>query len=204
MRKLWAVPIAAVVVLALVVVAINLMPSILQGSCIGRGAVPCIPDMSTVRLTGYHPHTLAVTPSDTFNLGQTVSETLTVETTYVADEDASDGSVTYLYGKWAIAKEGTIIDEGTWESITSGSTFTHSFAETLDTAGTYAYATVMYVITSTYNPTTQTWSPYQIVDEPKAEYVFRMQVPVPTQNPLQFLADLWTSFVNWLMSLFGV
>ena len=144
----------------------------------------------------------AIAPSDSFMAGDTVSRDLSVTINAVADLDYSDGTVTYIYGRYAVAKDGSIIEEGNWEPLTTN-TFVHSFSNAYTQPGTYAYTVVIYSMSSIYDVNTELWGPYTIQNQ-NTDYLFKVVSPGPPPNPLQFLIDLWNGFIGWLQSLFGI
>lgn len=140
-----------------------------------------------------------------YNIGDTFTMTSTssfMTTSPVIDEDYSDGTITQLYGKWVLMKNGVKIEESqNWIKL-SQQTYTYSRSYTCQDNAKIVLATAIFKASNTYDMSTQSWGQWQVskVAEDKKSYI--CGVPPVTTDPISQLTSAWNDFINGLKQFF--
>lgn len=164
---------------------------------------PCTPQMSsyTPTFSTWLP-TFSTTPIDSYNIGDTVTKSLTVSNSSAqADENYADGTVNYIYAKWLILKDEQTYQSGDWVKL-SNPTYTHSFSLSPTSPGKYAFAVVLVSASSTFDETTGAWSDYTVSAIGTEKYVFTVNAPTPPA-PSNALVEFFNNLVQSLLDLLG-
>lgn len=137
--------------------------------------------------------------------GSDVVVTLNVISSTIPDEVYTDGSVTYLYGKWGLYRNTTLIREGTWEKLSTTSySVTQTFSGLQD--GNYAFIAVIAKATANYNYATMSWSPYTASEVIKDSKIFTIGVTKPPEtlqvNIFEAIVNFVNGLIQWISSLF--
>jgi len=175
-----------------------LTTSTVPDKCISR--LPCGPEMSVYTPTFSILPTFSTVSIDSYNIGDTVTKTLTVSnSSVVVDKNYADGDVNYVYAEWIIIKDGSEYQSGDWVELSSPSYSKH-FSQSFSQPGRYAFVVVMVSANSTYDSSTGKWLHYTVSKVGEAEYLFTVNAPEPS-DPLSALMEF---FNNLLSSLVGL
>jgi len=141
-----------------------------------------------------------------FASGTSVTPSVTVTSSVSIDDEFSDGAVTYTYGKWALYRGTTLVNEGAWEQLSSATySPTQTFSNLQD--GNYAFIGVIVRADANYNYQTGQWSEWTASEVGKTGDTFTIGVPQPptppTMNIFDSIIDFFSGVTSWIFGLFG-
>jgi len=137
---------------------------------------------------------------DNYTQGATVTEELSVSTSVEPDTSYSDGSITYIYGKTSVVKNGNTISESDWQDV-EGPTFSKQFSRTVSDTGEYGYVVVLAKAESSYE--SGSWSDYNITRLDDSSYFFRVESAPEPPSPENSLQSFFDDLLGGLFQLIG-
>ena len=139
------------------------------------------------------------------NVGETFTLSSSCSTSVAIDNDYSDGTVQKLYGRWALMKDGSKIDEATDWSELSSQSYSKTYSYTCDSDSEIVLATTIYKASNTYSG--GSWGAWSVSEVANDNDAHTCGVPAPP-SPVNSLEAIWNNFIGALeniwASIFGV
>jgi len=146
-----------------------------------------------------------------YNIGDTF--TMMSTSTYITpapviDEDYTDGTITRLYARWVVMKNGIKIDEAPIWIQLNQQTFTKTYQYTCVDNAKVVLSTAIFQAKNTYDMSAKAWGTWQVSKVAENTASYSCGIPPVSIDPISQLTLAWNEFLiglkNWICQNLGI